>query len=101
MYFMDRFSGYSQIHLAPEDMTKTTFVTEWGIYCYTVMPFTLKNASTTYQRMATTLLHDMMHKEVEVYMDDMIVKSKTREEHPANLWKFFERIRDYKLRLNP
>ena len=54
-----------------------------------------------YQRMANTLLHDMMHKEVKVYMDDMIVKSKTREGHPTNLRKFFERIRDYKLRLKP
>jgi hypothetical protein len=100
MSFMDGFSGYNQIQMAPKDMTKTTFVMEWGIYCYTIMPFGLKNASATYQRMATTLLHDMMHKEVEVYVDDMIVKFKTREEHPANLHKFFERIRDYKLRLN-
>ena len=86
--------------MALEDMTKTTFVTEWGIDCYTVMPSGLKNAGATYQKMATTLLHDMMHKEVEVYLDDMIVKSKTIEEHAANLQKFFERIRDYKLRLN-
>ena len=47
-------------------MTKTTFTTEWGIYCYMVMSFGLKNARATYQRMATTLLHDMMHNEVEV-----------------------------------
>ena len=86
--------------MALEDMTKTTFVTEWGIDCYTVMPSGLKNAGATFQKMATTLLHDMMHKEVEVYLDDMIVKSKTIEEHAANLQKFFERIRDYKLRLN-
>jgi hypothetical protein len=62
--------------MALEDMTKTTFITEWGIYCYTVMHFGLKNAGATYQKMATTLLHDMMHKEVEVYLDDMIVKSR-------------------------
>ncbi len=48
MSFMDGFSGYNQILMAPEDMTKTTFVTEWGIYYYTVMPFGLKNASATY-----------------------------------------------------
>jgi ribonuclease HI len=72
-----------------------------GIYCYTVMPFGLKNAGATYQRMATALLHDMMHKEVEVYVDDMIVKSATRGEHITNLRKFFERIKKYKLRLNP
>ena len=51
--------------------------------------------------MATTLLHDMMHNEVEVYVDDMIVKSKEREGHIINLRKFFERINEYRLRLNP
>ena len=51
--------------------------------------------------MATALLHDMMHKEVEVYVDDMIVKSATRGEHITNLRKFFERIKKYRLRLNP
>ena len=58
-----------------------------------VMPFGLKNAGATYQRMATTLLHDMMHNKVKVYIDDMIVKSKDREGHIANLRKFFERIK--------
>ena len=90
---MDGFSGYNEIKMAPKDMTKTTFTIEWGIYCYTVMPFGLKNAGATYQRMATTLLHDMMHNKVKVYIDDMIVKSKDREGHIANLRKFFERIK--------
>jgi|ERR1041384_6166416 len=79
--FMDGFSGYNQIRMAPEDMEKTTFITEWGTFCYRVMPFGLKNAGATYRRMATTLLHDMMHRKVEVYVDDMIVKSKDREGH--------------------
>ena len=56
-------------------MEKTTFIIEWGTYYYKVMPFGLKNAGATYQRAATTLFHDMMHKDVEVYVDDMIVKS--------------------------
>ena len=99
--FMDGFSGYNQIKMAPRDMTKTTFTTEWGIYCYTVMPFGLKNMGATCQRMATTLLYDMMHNEVEVYVDDMIVKSKEREGHIVNLRNSFERIKKYKLRLNP
>ena len=101
MSFMDGFSGYNQIKMAPKDMTKTTFTTEWGIHYYTVMSFGLKNVGATYQRMATTLLHDMMHNEVEVYVDDMIVKSKDRGSHTTNLRKFFERIKEYKLRLNP
>ncbi|XP_077217903.1 uncharacterized protein LOC143852407 [Tasmannia lanceolata] len=90
----------TDIKMAPEDMIKTTFITQWG-YCYRVMPFGLKNAGVTYQRAATTLLHDMIHKKVEVYVDDMIVKAKTREEHAGALRKFFQRIQKFKLRLNP
>ena len=66
-----------------------------------MMSFGLKNTGTTYQRMAITLLHDMMHNEVEVYVDDMIMKSKEREGHIVNLRKFFERIKEYRLRLKP
>ena len=69
--------------MALEDMEKTSFITEWGIYCYRVMPFGLKNAEATYQRAATTLFHDMMHRDVEVYVDDMIVKSRDRAYHLA------------------
>ena len=99
--FMDGYSGYNQILMAPEDMEKTSFITEWGTYCYRVMPFGLKNAGATYQRAATTLFHDMMHKDVEVYVDDMIVKSQGRADHLAALQRFFERIRQFRLRLNP
>ena len=67
--------------MAPEDKAKTTFVTPWGTYCYKVMPFGLKNAGATYQRAMVTLFHDMMHKEIEVYVDDMIAKSKRGEDH--------------------
>ena len=65
------------------------------------MPFGLKNAGATYQRVATTLLHDLIHKEVEAYVNDTIVKSKDREGHMLALRKFFERIWFYKLQLNP
>ena len=57
------------------------------------MLFGLKNVGVTYQRMAIALLHDMMHNEVEVYVNDMIVKSKDRENHTTNLRKFFKRIK--------
>ena len=100
MSFMDSFMGYNQIKMVSKDMTKITFTTEWGIYCYTIMLIQLKNAGATYQRMAIALLHDMMHNEVEVYVDDMIVKSKDRGGHIINLMKFFERIKEYRLRLN-
>lgn len=61
--FMDGFSGYNHIKMAPEDMEKTTFITPWGTFCYKVMPFGLKNAGATYQRAMVTLFHDMIHKE--------------------------------------
>nr|CAN75578.1 hypothetical protein VITISV_016092 [Vitis vinifera] len=91
--FMDGFFGYNQTLMAPEDMEKTYFITVWGTCCYRVMPFGLKNVGATYQRAATTLFPDMMHRDVEVYVDDMIVKSRDRADHLAALQRFFERIR--------
>jgi hypothetical protein len=99
--FMDGFSGYNQIKMAPDDMEKTTFITPWGTFCYKVMPFGLKNVGATYQRAMVTLFHDMMHKEIEVYVDDMIAKSQNEEDHMNHLKKLFERLRKFRLRLNP
>jgi len=99
--FMDGFSGYNQIKMALEDREKTSFITPWGAFCYLVMPFGLINAGATYQRGMTKIFHDMMHKEIEVYVEDMIVKSGTEEEHVEYLLKMFQRLRKYKLRLNP
>ncbi|PKI56510.1 hypothetical protein CRG98_023148 [Punica granatum] len=99
--FMDGFCGYNQIRMAEEDKIKTMFITMWGTFCYRVMPFGLKNAGTTYQRAMVTLFHDMMHKEIEVYVDDMIAKSKEGEDHLINLKRLLNRLRKYKLRLNP
>ena len=82
-------------------MEKTTFLTMWGTFCYKVMPFGLKNAGATYQRAMVTLFHDMMHKEIEVYVDDMIAKSQGEDEHVVNLRKLFERLRKFQLKLNP
>ena len=65
------------------------------------MPFGWKNARATYQRVVTTLFHDMMHRDVEVYVEDMIVKSRDRVNHLAALQRFFERIKCFRLRLNP
>lgn len=64
------------------------------------MPFGLKNTGETYQRVMVTLFHDMIHKEIEVYIDDMISKSQTEEDHIVNLQKLFDRLRTFKLRLN-
>lgn len=65
------------------------------------MPFGLKNAGATYQRAMTTLFHDMIHKDIEFYMDDIIAKSQTEEDHLDHLLKLFKRLRKYQLRLNP
>ncbi|RDY00937.1 hypothetical protein CR513_15783, partial [Mucuna pruriens] len=99
--FMDGFSGYNQNWMAPKDKEKTTFITTWGAFYYKVMPFGLKNVGATYQRVMVTLFHGMMHKEVEVYVDDMIAKSKTPRQHIDDLRKLFERLRKYRLKLNP
>ena len=87
--------------MAEENREKIGFITPWGTFCYRVMPFGLKNAGATYQRTMTTLFHDMIHKEMEVYVDDIIIKSKRAEDHLVDLEKLFERLRRYDLKLNP
>jgi len=74
--FMDGFSGYNQIRMTPKDAEKTAFRTPIGNFYYTVMPFGLKNAGVTYQRTMTAIFHDIMHRELEDYMDNIVVKSK-------------------------
>ena len=76
--FMDGFSGYNQIRMAPKDAEKTAFRTPVGNFYYIVMPFELKNAGATYQRAMTAIFHNMMHQELEDYVDDIVVKSKKR-----------------------
>ena len=99
--FVDCYAGYHQIIMDDEDAEKTSFITPWGTYCYRVMPFGLKNAGATYMIAMTTMFHDMMHKEIEVYVDDVIIKSKSRANHVKDLRKFFERLRRYNLKLIP
>ena len=98
--FMDDFSSYNQIKMAPKDMEKTTFVIQWGNFCYKVIPFGLKNAGATYQRAMVALFHDMIHYEIDVYIDDMIARSQTEEDHLDHLQKLFDGLKMYKLRLN-
>ena len=100
MSFLDAFQGYYQIPLTLSDQEKTAFVTPTGNYHYTVMPFGLKNAGSTYQRMMTRMFEPHLEKNIEVYMDDMVVKSKVVSEHMGDLKNIFEILRRYKLRLN-
>ena len=74
--FMDSFSGYNQIFMFEEYQEKTLFVTSQGLYCYKVMPFGLKNARATYQRLVNHMFSHQIGRNVEVYVNDMLVKSK-------------------------
>ena len=97
MSFLDAFQGYDQIALREEDQEKTAFITPRGIFCYKVMPFGLKNAGATYQRMVTKMFSELLGKTVEVYIDDMVVKS---TDHVGDLRKVFEILRKHNLKLN-
>ena len=100
MSFLDVFQGYHQIPLALEDQEKTAFVTPTGNYHYKVMPFGLKNAGSTYQRMMTRMLKPQLGKSIEIYVDDMVVKSKVVSEHLGDLGSTFGVLRKHNLRLN-
>ncbi|KAA0032588.1 uncharacterized protein E6C27_scaffold43053G00550 [Cucumis melo var. makuwa] len=99
--FMDGSSGYNQIQMVLSDEEMTAFRTPKGIYCYKVMPFGLKNISATYQRAMQKVFGDMLHKYVECYIDDLVVKSKRRQDHLKDLQVVFDRLRKYQLRMNP
>ena len=100
MSFLDAFQGYHQIPLAIDDQEKTTFVTPVGNYHYKVMPFGLKNAGLTYQRMMTRMFELQMGKSIEIYIDGMVVKSKLVSDHVRDLGDIFGILRKYRLRLN-
>ncbi|XP_061360568.1 uncharacterized protein LOC133304534 [Gastrolobium bilobum] len=98
---MDAYSGYNEILLHPEDQEKTTFIAEKANYYYNVMPFGLKNSGATYQRMMNQVFADQLGKSVEVYIDDMIVKSTNSAVHIEDPEHTFEKLRRYNIRLNP
>ena len=87
--FMDAFSGYNQISMDPSDQEKTSFVTGQGTYCYRVMPFGLKNAGATYQRLVNKMFQKQIGASMEVYIDDMLVKSVKAELHITHLAEAF------------
>uniref|UniRef100_A0A2N9FIS9 Uncharacterized protein n=1 Tax=Fagus sylvatica TaxID=28930 RepID=A0A2N9FIS9_FAGSY len=99
--FMDAFSGYNQIVMDENDQEKTSFITSRGLFCYKVMPFGLKNAGATYQRLMNRMFHDQIGRNVEVYVDDMLVKSKEEDDHLDDLRETFQTLRKYQMKLNP
>uniref|UniRef100_A0A2N9IUA0 Uncharacterized protein n=1 Tax=Fagus sylvatica TaxID=28930 RepID=A0A2N9IUA0_FAGSY len=99
--FMDAFSGYNQIVMDESDQEKTSFITSRGLFCYKVMPFGLKNAGATYQRLMNRMFHDQIGRNFEVYVDDMLVKSKEEDVHLNDLRETFQTLRKYQMKLNP
>jgi len=89
MSFLDAFQGYHQIPLHPKDQEKTTFITNKPTYCYTVMSFELKNAGATYQRLVKKLFQYHLGRNMEAYVDYMLVKSLVVEHHPIDLEECF------------
>ena len=90
MSFMDGFSGYNQIKMYLENERHISFRTPLGVYCYTVMPFGLKNAGATYKRAMSTNFHSHLRKTVECYVDDIAVKSHDKIDHPFDLKTMFD-----------
>ena len=97
---MDAYFGYNQIAMHPDDQEKTTFIINKANYCYNIMPFGLKNAGATYQRMMNKIFENHIRQSVEVYIDDMIVKSKDPDDHIWDLEQTFEKLRRNQIHLN-
>lgn len=98
--FLDGYSGYNQVHIAPEDQDKTTFTCPWGTYAYRVFPFGLCNAPATFQRAVLGIFFDLIHGCVEVYMDDFTVYGDTFSEALKNLEKVLIRCQESNLSLS-
>ena len=99
--FLDAFSGYNKILMHLDDEEKTSFISERGTYCYKRMPFGLKNAGATFQRLTNKMFSSMLGKIMEVYIDDMLVKSINVKYHVEHLEEYFNVLRNNGMKLNP
>nr|GEX86478.1 reverse transcriptase domain-containing protein [Tanacetum cinerariifolium] len=99
--FLDAYKGYHQLQLAEPDEEKTTFHTGQGVYCYTKMPFGLKNAGATYQRLMDKAFDSQIGQNIEVYVDDLVVKSYTEAEMLRDIDEMFRTLRKINMKLNP
>nr|GEW82668.1 reverse transcriptase domain-containing protein [Tanacetum cinerariifolium] len=95
------YKGYHQIQLAEADEEKTTFHTGQGVYCYTKMPFSLKNAGATYQRLMDKAFESQVGRNIEVYVDDLVVKTQTKAEMVRDIEETFRTLRKVNMKLNP
>jgi len=99
--FLDAYSGYNQISMHPMDKEKTTFMTVDANYYYEVMPFILKNAGATYQRLMDKIFKGLIGRAVEVYVDDIVVKFDSFEQHLKDLDEVFKALRGVNMKFNP
>jgi hypothetical protein len=99
--FLDAYSGYNQIKLKNEDEEKTAFITPYGVFCYQVMPFGLKNAGATYQWMMQNCLRSQIWRNIQVYIDDVVITTRKEESLISDLAETFDNLNRYKLKLNP
>ena len=99
--FMDAYSGYNQIPMHVLDQEHIFFITDHGLYCYKVIPFGLKNTGSTYKCLVNMVFKEQIGRTMEVYIDDMLVKSKTAVDHIALLVDSFAVLRKYRTKLNP
>ncbi|GKV44680.1 hypothetical protein SLEP1_g51842 [Rubroshorea leprosula] len=99
--FLDAYFSYHQVPMAPKDEEETSFYAGDEIYCYVMMPFGLKNASATYQKMVTIVFRAQIGQNLEVYVDDIVVKSLKAEDHLTDLEETFNNLRKNRMRLNP
>ena len=98
--FMDAYSGYIQIPMFELDDEHTSFIIDHGLYCYKVMPFGIKNVGATYQRLVNMMFKDLIGKTMEVYVDDMLVKSKVAKNYVIHLGVMIAMRKRYKMKLN-
>jgi hypothetical protein len=101
LFFLDCYSGYHQISIKEEDQEKTAFITPFGAYCYTTMSFGLKNAGATYQRAIQAYFKRQLNKNVEAYVDDVVVKTRNSDTLIADLEETFPSLREDPWKLNP
>jgi hypothetical protein len=101
LYFLDCYYGHHQIAIKEEDQEKTAFLTPFSAYCYTTMSFGLKNAGATYQRAIQARFKRQLNKNVEAYVDDVVVKTRNSEMLIVDLEETFASLQEYRWKLNP
>jgi hypothetical protein len=99
--FLNAYSGYNQIRLKVEDEDKTVFITPHGVYCYMTMPFGQKNAGATYQRCMQACLKEQIGRNIEVYVDDIVIKTAKADSLLDDLRETFANLDRYNIKLNP